>query len=101
MQLTNSQILFSNDSSARQEGQQVGLQIDDSDMLSGGFQFYVMPLLVIISAMAAGHYLAVFSEQSTDLWAFIGLLLALMWVFFRYRLTAVSSKSTLPKVTIL
>ena len=101
MQLANSQLLFSDDSSARQKGQQVGLQIDDSDMLSGGFQFYVMPLLIIVIAMTAGHYLAVLIDQSTDLWAFVGLLMALMWVFFRYRLTGDSSKSTLPKVTIL
>jgi positive regulator of sigma E activity len=70
-------------------------------MLSGGFQFYVLPLLVIILAMAAGHYIAVFIEQSSDLWAFIGMLLALTWVFFRYRLKRMSSTSTLPKVTIL
>ena len=101
LQLENSHLLFGDDSSARQEGQQVGLQIDDGAMLSGGFQFYVLPLLVVIMAMAAGHYFAVLIEQSPDLWAFLGMLLAFTWMLFRHRIKRSSHSSTLPIVTIL
>ncbi|KAA3639299.1 MAG: hypothetical protein DWP95_10715 [Proteobacteria bacterium] len=101
LQLSNSHLLFDEDPAARQVGQQVGLQIDDGDMLAGGFQFYVWPLLMIILSMAVGHYFAVVTEQSPDLWAFIGMLLALTWVFFRYRIKHQSTTSKLPKVTVL
>jgi len=101
LQLNNSHLLFGDDSLARQEGQQVGLEIDDADMLTGGFQFYVLPLLIIMVAMATGHYFALLIKQSTDLWAFIGMLLALIWVFFRYRIKRQTNSNNLPKVTIL
>jgi hypothetical protein len=101
LQLNNSHILFAEDASGRNVGQQVGLEIDDGDMLSGGFQFYVWPLLMIIMGMAIGHYFAVLIHQSPDLWAFMGFLLALLWAFFRYRLRRQTNTTTLPKVTIL
>lgn len=101
LQLDNSHLLFANDDSGRQVGQQVGLQIDEDAMLSGGFQFYVLPLLVIILAMALGHFYAVYIEQSPDLGALLGMVLALIWVFFRYKLKRRKTTGTLPKVTIL
>lgn len=101
LKLNNSQLLFGDDSHGRQVGQQVGLQIQDSDVLAGGFQFYVVPLLAIIVAMICGHFLAVIMHQPQDLFAFLGFVLALIWILFRYRMKRRSKTVTLPKVTIL
>lgn len=101
LRLKNRHLLFGDDSSARRIGQQVGLEIDDDALLGGGFWFYVWPLVMIMVAMAAGHYFAVVSQQSPDLWALIGLLLALSGIFVHYRHKRHSSLATLPEVTIL
>ncbi len=101
MDLNNSHLLFGDESNVRQIGQQVGLEIHDGDMLLGGFQFYVWPLLVMLIAMAVGHYAAVLLKQPTDLWTFIGMVVALIWALLRYRLKPRSAASALPKVTIL
>ena len=97
----NPHLLFSEDSSERQVGQQVGMQMNDSTLLSGGFQFYVLPLLVMIAAMTGGHFMAVQFHLPTDVGAFCGLLLAILWVLLRFKIKQHKPPPTLPKVTIL
>lgn len=102
IQLINSDVLFGHDAKARQVGQQVGLEVNSDFMLSGGFQLYILPLLWVMLFMVGGHFLALKLMLSTDLLTLLGLILALVFIFFKQRKDAhLNSSKSLPKVTIL
>lgn len=99
--IINRQVLFNDTAQGRQVGQKVGLEINTDFMLSSAFQLYIIPLLLVLLGMTGGYLAAYKLALSTDLFTFLGLLLALAFVFLKQRFRLLSSSKTLPKVTIL
>lgn len=84
------------------EGQLLSLSIDHNDLLKSSALLYLLPLLICLLCLMAGHYLGSVAGLNNDLFALFGLLLGLGLVYVLSQAEFISrSLKFRPKVTIL
>ncbi len=84
------------------EGQLLSLSIDHNDLLKSSMLLYLLPLLICLLCLLAGHYLGTVADWNRDLSALLGLLLGLGMVYVLSQAEIFSKNLKFrPKVTIL
>ncbi len=82
--------------------QLVSININNQDLMKSSALLYLVPLMIVLLMLSAGHFLGQLNQWSADLSAAIGFVLGLIIVFFMSQSDSlIKPLKFRPKVTIL
>ncbi len=82
--------------------QLINISIDEKDLMFSSAWLYLLPLILCLIGIVAGHYIGLLLTVSSDLSALLGFVVGLgfSWLFLRRKISTKHLKFR-PKVTIL